>query len=145
MFYFDGSLSSNKNIQYTRQGVVLLHRRGLMVEQRRQVLRDHELRVQLALVSQRSADRPRHAMHGISLSSYCVDLTGGGKYQLYVFTTGNYEISGSGTNPGHVICWDAIVSGGSQVVSSVGTLPIGTPVSTGTSVITGTPPTGWSG
>jgi hypothetical protein len=85
------------------------------------------------------------ACTGISLTTNCVNLGGGGKFQVYVYTTGNYNVSGGSTNMGHVLCWDSIISGGSTITVSLSGLPPGTPTSSTTTLVYGTPPTGWSG
>jgi hypothetical protein len=144
-FYFDGSLSSSKTIQYTGKasmyftgGVTWTSASGAFCAV-----------TNCANTWGISQSDPLIVMVadcvGISLATNCVSLSGNGHFQIYFYLTGNYNVSGSTTNMGHVLCWDAVISGGSGITTSFSDLPIGTPTSTGTTFVPGTPPTNWSG
>jgi Tfp pilus assembly protein PilX len=86
---------------------------------------------------------------GLAPPATCVNITGGKNHstavQFGVYATGNYSVSGGATNPGHILCWDATVSGSSTITVSMNYLPPGTPTSTGTTTVAGSAPKNWSG
>lgn len=144
--YFDGSISTNKVVQYTGRGSMYFTGGVTFSGGSSQFCGSTSCASTWG--SNPSTDPlivwVTDCM-GISLTSSCVNLSGGGKYQVYVYTTGVYTVSGGSSNAGHVLCWSASLSGGTNISASFTSLPPGIPTSTGTTTITGTPPTGWSG
>ena len=144
-FYFDGSISSSKNIQYTGKSSMYFTGGVTWTSANAGICAI----TNCSSTWGTSQSDPLIVMvadcMGISLATNCVSLSGNGKYQVYFYLTGNYQVSGSTTNMGHVLCWDAVISGGSGILSSFSALPHRNADLDGSTVIVGTPPSNWSG